>query len=68
MPQAAGCMKRPRFASSERNGPVTDILKPLDGEVWPWPVAGEPGKGYLTNPEASSFFRTLSLYKWTNLS
>jgi hypothetical protein len=53
-----------KLASSQSNRPVADILKPLDGEVWPWPVAGEPGKGYLTNPEASSFFRTLVFLKY----
>jgi hypothetical protein len=34
-----------------------EILKPLDGEVWPG--GGEPGRGYAVNPEGSSFFRTL---------
>jgi hypothetical protein len=53
-----------KIASSQSNGPGTDILKPLDGEVWPWPVTGEPGKGYITNPEACSFFRTLVFLKY----
>lgn len=34
-----------------------EILKPLDGEVWPG--SAEPGRGYAVNPESSSFFRTL---------
>jgi hypothetical protein len=34
-----------------------EILKPLDGEVWPG--GGEPGRGYAVNPESRSFFRTL---------
>ena len=52
-----------KLASSQGNTPEADILKPLDGEVWPWPP-GESGKAYLTNPEASSFFRTLVFLKY----
>jgi hypothetical protein len=39
------------------------VLAPLDGEVWPWPVPGKPGMAYVTNPEASSIFRTLVFLK-----
>lgn len=40
-----------------------EIDKPLDGEVWPWPVRGEPEKAYITNPESCPFFRTLVFLK-----
>jgi hypothetical protein len=53
-----------KIASSQSNELEADILKPLDGEVWPWPVSGESGKGYLTNPEACSFFRALVFLKY----
>jgi hypothetical protein len=48
--------------SSKNGWPDADILKPLDGEVWPWPTRGD--KPYFTNPEASSIFRTLIFLKY----
>jgi hypothetical protein len=53
-----------KIASSRGNDTGADILKPLDGEVWPWPLTGESGKAYLTNPEACSLFRTLVFLKY----
>lgn len=50
-------IKNPEFQNLE-------ITKPLDGEVWPWPVVGEPGKAYITNPESCSFFRYLVFLKY----
>jgi hypothetical protein len=39
-----------------------EIIRPLDGEVWPG--SGEPGKRYAVNPEASAFFRDLVFLKF----
>jgi hypothetical protein len=50
-------IENPQFVGSE-------IDKPLDGEVWPWPVNGEPGKAYITNPESCPIFRTLVFLKY----
>jgi hypothetical protein len=45
-------IQNPRFTRVWR-----EILRPLDGEVWPG--GGEAGKGYAVNPESSAFFRDL---------
>lgn len=50
-------IENPQFAG-------LDFTKPLDGEPWPWPIEGEPGKAYITNPESSSMFRTLVFLKY----
>jgi hypothetical protein len=62
---ASRCMNEEmvKIASSPNFQPAADILKPLDGEIWPWPVNGESGKAYLSNPESCSFFRTLVFLK-----
>jgi hypothetical protein len=41
-----------------------EIVKPLDGEVWPWPMSEQPGKTYITNPESCYMFRTLVFLKY----
>lgn len=43
-------IKNPRFTKV-----WSEILKPLDGEIWP--VRAEAGKGYAVNPESSALFR-----------
>jgi hypothetical protein len=59
-----------RLLNTERakitNSEFVDLAlsKPLDGEVWPWPINGEPGKGYITNPEACPFFRDLVFLRY----
>jgi hypothetical protein len=50
-------IKNPEFGD-------VDIAKPLDGEVWPWPVNGQLGKAYITNPESCPIFRTLVFLKY----
>jgi hypothetical protein len=67
VPRAETCTKQLRKSLQRKSGEPsadTDILKPLDGEVWPWRPTGESGKAYITNPEASSFFRTLVFLKY----
>jgi hypothetical protein len=56
--------ERQRIGNSEFANVNLEISKPLDGEVWPWPVNGEAGKAYVTNPESDSFFRTLVFLKY----
>lgn len=36
----------------------SEILKPLDGEIWP--SRADTGKGYALNPESSALFRILA--------
>jgi hypothetical protein len=52
-------IKEPEFANA-----ASEIVKPLDGEPWPWRFEGKPGRGYLTNPEACPVFRTLVFLKF----
>jgi hypothetical protein len=55
-------IERAKITNPEFTG--AEITKPLDGEVWPWPENGEPGKAYITNPESCSIFRTLVFLKY----
>lgn len=54
--------ERSKLQSSKYSGVWREIVRPLDGEVWPH-SGGELGKGYGVNPEASGFFRWLVFLK-----
>ena len=57
-----------RLARGSSAQPSIDILAPLDGEAWPWPIGSTPQEKlkriYVQNPEADSIFRTLAFLKY----